>query len=130
MQLKKILTLLILFFLILDLNNLQGQVNPVVDKDLKNKELLLRMPLLSDKTAGIVENALRSMNGIQSVEACYEVGTMIVSYRPDIITDENTIVEKIRQLEINTSVEPLTTRDIPLIREKYNVIRLSSAIHK
>ena len=83
--------------------------------------LLLRMPLLSDKTAAIVESSLHAFSGIERVEACYDPAVMIITYDPARITDENSIVEHIRKQEINTSVEPLTTRDIPLIRKNYAI---------
>ncbi len=86
------------------------------------------MPLLSDKSAGIIEKALSTMNGIQKIEASYETGTMIITYLSDIIGDENIIVEKVRQQEINSTVEALSTRDIPLIRKKFEVVVLHSTI--
>lgn len=102
------------------------------DRDAQNtsagnhKELLLRMPLLSDKTAAIVESSLHTINGIIRVEACYDPAVMIITYDPARITDENSIVEHIRKQEINTSVEPLTTRDIPQIRKNYTIQTIST----
>ena len=42
--------------------------------------------------------------------------------------DENIIVEKVRQQEINSTVEALSTRDSPLIRKKFEVVVLHSTI--
>lgn len=117
MRLKKIYSIFILCFLFLAIQSTNGQQVSVVSTTRNQQELLLRMPLLSDKSAGIIEKALSTMNGIQKIEASYETGTMIITYLSDIIGDENIIVEKVRQQEINSTVEALSTRDIPLIRK-------------
>ena len=44
---------------------------------------------------------------------------MIITYNPAIIQNENQIVNIIRNPEINSPVEPLTTKGISLIRSKY-----------
>ncbi len=128
MRLKKIYSIFILCFLILAIQSTNGQQVSVVSTTRNQQELLLRMPLLSDKSAGIIEKALSTMNGIQKIEASYETGTMIITYLSDIIGDENIIVEKVRQQEINSTVEALSTRDIPLIRKKFEVVVLHSTI--
>ena len=128
MRLKKIYSIFILCFLFLAIQSTNGQQVSVVSTTRNQQELLLRMPLLSDKSAGIIEKALSTMNGIQKIEASYETGTMIITYLSDIIGDENIIVEKVRQQEINSTVEALSTRDIHLIRKKFEVVVLHSTI--
>lgn len=119
--------ILFIFFLFTHIQADAQNKAAVVSPD-QQQELLLRMPLLSDKTAVIVESALTQVAGILRVEACYEVGTMIITYNPAIIQNENQIVNIIRNQEINSPVEPLTTRDISLIRSKYEVVTVKSII--
>lgn len=122
MILKKYISFLLFLILISGYTEIQAQEYVVQNSSAGNqKELLLRMPLLSDKTAAIVESSLHAFSGIERVEACYDPAVMIITYDPARITDENSIVEHIRKQEINTSVEPLTTRDIPLIRKNYAI---------
>lgn len=129
MILKKRLSLLFFLTLISGMSAVYAQN---LKKDnvglVHEKELLLRMPLLSDKTAMIVESSLHNLTGIVRVEACYDPAVMIITYNPNKIADENKIVEFIRSQEINTNVEPLSTRDIPLIRKKYSLQIINSLV--
>lgn len=122
MILKKYASFFLFLILLSWYTELHAQEHVVQNSSSGNhKELLLRMPLLSDKTAAIVESSLHALVGVERVEACYDLAVMIITYDPSRINDENSIVEHIRKQEINTSVEPLTTRDIPQIRKNYSI---------
>ncbi|MBK7853438.1 MAG: hypothetical protein IPJ66_20530 [Bacteroidetes bacterium] len=122
MILKKYASFFLFLILLSWYTELHAQEHVVQNSSSGNhKELLLRMPLLSDKTAAIVESSLHALAGVERVEACYDPAVMIITYDPSRINDENSIVEHIRKQEINTSVEPLTTRDIPQIRKNYSI---------
>jgi hypothetical protein len=92
---------------------------------IEKKEMLLRLPLLSDKNAMVIAEALDTIQGIENIEVCYELKVMIIGYSPDVISDESVILEIISKQRINTSFEKIYSSDIPLIRDKYNLILLN-----
>ena len=87
----------------------------------EKKEVLLRLPLLTDKNAQIILNSLDSVPGIKVVEACYELRVLIIGYDPDQIKDESFFATRINGLEINTVAEKIYSSDIPIIRNKYKI---------
>ena len=62
------------------------------------KEILLRIPLLSQKNARIISNAIDSLSGIKEIEACYELRVLIIAYDANKISDESSIMKIINQL--------------------------------
>lgn len=85
-----------------------------------NQEVLLSIPYLTDKNATIINNGLRSTKGILSIQVCYELKVMIISYEENLITQES-ILKNIQSQEINSTVDILHTSDIPKIKSKYKI---------
>jgi hypothetical protein len=88
------------------------------------KEILLRLPLLSDKNAIYVSTALDTLDGIKSIEVCYQLNVMIIGYDSQKISDEASVVKFIDGLHINSTVEKIYSSDIPTIRRNYKVTHI------
>ena len=94
------------------------------------KEILLRLPFLSEKNGKIISNALEKVNGITSLEACYELRVLIIKYDSEIIKDDALIIEIINQQNLNTTVEKIYSRDIPIIKKNYKISNLITIENK
>ena len=70
------------------------------------------------------------MDGISSMDACYELRELIIGYDSKIIKDDEYIINAINQLDLNTIVERRYDPDIPIIRNKYKVTNLISIENK
>ena len=84
------------------------------------KEMLLSIPYLSDKNSTIIDDGLKSMKGILSIQVCYELKVMIISYEENSASQES-ILKNIQSQEINSTVDILHTSDIPKIKSKYKI---------
>ena len=100
-----------------------------IDEEVK-KEILLRIPLLSQKNAGIISNALSSLSGIKEIEACYELRVLIITYDAEKISDEAVIMNIINQQSINTEAEKIYSSDISTIKKNYKISILKSIGNK
>ena len=85
-----------------------------------NQEMLLSIPYLSDKNATIIDHGLKSMNGILSIQVCFELKVMIISFEESLITQES-IFKNIQSQEINSTIDLLHASDIPQIKSKYEI---------
>ena len=85
------------------------------------KEILLRLPLLSHKNSAIITNALDTLMGIKKIEACYPLNVMIIGYDETKIKNESAIMNILGGLEINSTIEKIYSRDIPVIRNNYKI---------
>lgn len=85
-----------------------------------NQEMLLTIPYLSDKNATIIDNGLKSIKGILSIQVCYELKVMIITYEENLVSQES-ILKNIQSQEINSTVDLLHTSDIPKIKSKYEI---------
>lgn len=94
------------------------------------KEILLRLPLLSEKNAQIISNALDTLSGMKEIEACYELRVLIIAYDNEKISDDSVVMNILNQLKINTTIEKIYSSDIPLIRSKYKITNLRSIDNK
>ncbi len=88
------------------------------------KDILIRLPLLSQKNARIITNALSPVVGITEIDACYELKVLIITYDAEKIKDDSVILNIINQQEINTTVEKIYSRDIPIIKKNYKITNL------
>lgn len=95
--------------------------NAFINNDEEKDEILLRLPLLSAKNALLISNALDTLNGIQNIEACYPINAMIIGFDNDKIKNESIILNIINSLEINSTVEKVYSKDIPIIRRNYKI---------
>lgn len=84
------------------------------------KEMLVSLPYLSEKNASIIDRGLKSSAGIIGIQSCYDLKVMIISYDPKIVNEE-IILQTMRSLEINSSVELMYHSDINKIRSTYAV---------
>ena len=91
-----------------------------------DREILLRLPYLSEKNGKIITSALKELNGIHSLEACFELRVLIVSYDEELIKNDSIILETINKQELNTTVDKIYSRDIPIIRRDYKITKLIS----
>jgi hypothetical protein len=101
--------------------------NAITADSIEKKEILLRLPLLSQKNSAIITNALDTLNGIKKIEACYPLNVMIIGYDDEKIKSESVILNILSGLEINTTVEKIYSSDIPLIRNKYKITILRNS---
>lgn len=88
----------------------------------KEHEVLLRMNYLSLKNASIITVALDTLPGIKNIEAYYELNALIIEH-DDRINDEE-LVKFINGLNLNSPAEKIHSKDIPIIRNKYQVTQL------
>ena len=100
------------------------------DNDIVKKEILLRLPLLAEKNAKIITNAIETLPGIMQIEACYELKVMIIGYDSEIIKNESSIMNILNQLRINTTIEKIYSSDIPQIKSNYKISNLKSIDNK
>ena len=100
------------------------------DNNIVKKEILLRLPLLAEKNARIITNAIETLPGIKEIEACYELKVMIIAYDSEVIKDESTIMNILNQLVINTTIEKIYSSDIPKIKRNYKISNLRSIDNK
>jgi copper chaperone CopZ len=89
------------------------------------KEVLLRLPLISDKNAAAISDALAKIEGVSEVSANYELKVLIVTYDDAVINDENVLLNLIIENAGNTSVEKINSSDIKIIRRNYSLTVLS-----
>ena len=92
-------------------------------EDIPKKEMIISMPMLTDKNAEIVKTGLKNLNGIGDIEVCYQLNVVIISYDEKTETEEH-ILETIRKQEINSTVELLNSRDIPKIRSEFHTDKI------
>jgi hypothetical protein len=90
-------------------------------ESIEKKEILLRLPLLSNKNSMIITNALDTLHGIKKIEACFPLNVMIIGYDDKKIKDESVILNILNGLEINSTIEKIYSRDIPTIRNNYKI---------
>lgn len=90
-------------------------------RDDNRKELLLSLPLMSDKTVDIIASSLRELDGVEQLEACYDLQVVIIAYDADRIDSEERLLSIIRSLELNSPIELKYAKDIPLIRSAYEI---------
>ena len=100
------------------------------DNNIVKKEILLRLPLLAEKNARIITNAIETLPGIKEIEACYELKVMIIAYDSEVIKDESAIMNILNQLVINTTIEKIYSSDIPKIKSNYKISNLRSIDNK
>ena len=100
------------------------------DNDIVKKEILLRLPLLAEKNAKIITNAIETLPGIMQIEACYELKVMIIGYDSELIKSESSIMNILNQLRINTTIEKIYSSDIPQIKSNYKISNLKSIDNK
>ena len=100
------------------------------DNDIVKKEILLRLPLLAEKNAKIITDAIETLPGIMQIEACYELKVMIIGYDSEIIKNESSIMNILNQLRINTTIEKIYSSDIPQIKSNYKISNLKSIDNK
>lgn len=100
------------------------------DNDIVKKEMLLRLPLLAEKNAKIITDAIETLPGIMQIEACYELKVMIIGYDSEIIKNESSIMNILNQLRINTTIEKIYSSDIPHIKSNYKISNLKSIDNK
>ena len=98
--------------------------------DIVKKEILIRLPLLAEKNAKIITNAIETLPGIMQIEACYELKVMIIGYDSEIIKNESSIMNILNQLRINTTIEKIYSSDIPQIKSNYKISNLKSIDNK
>lgn len=84
-------------------------------------DILLRLPLISDKNVELIASALDNIDGILEISACYELKVLIVVYDETKITDENILVNTINSNAANTSVEKINSSDISIIKQNYKL---------
>ena len=101
-----------------------------LDNDIVKKEILLRLPLLAEKNAKIITNAIETLPGIMQIEACYELKVMIIGYDSELIKNESSIMNILNQLRINTTIEKIYSSDIPQIKSNYKISNLKSIENK
>jgi hypothetical protein len=89
-----------------------------------NNQMLLRIPLLSQKNAEIITTALDKIEGVNKIEACYELRVMMIEYDENKMDKDVNLVDVINESGINTSAEKIFESDIPLIKAKYKVTPL------
>ena len=94
------------------------------------KEILLRIPLLSQKNARIISNSLDALSGIKEIEACYELRVLIIAYDANKISDEASIMKIINQQAINTTIEKIYSSDIPIIKKNYKISKIKPIENK
>lgn len=92
---------------------------PVIDNT--RKELLLSLPLMSDKSVDIMLSSLRDFAGVTKLEACYELQVVIIAYDAERIDSEERLLSIIRSLELNSPIELKNAADIPKIRSAYEI---------
>jgi hypothetical protein len=95
-----------------------------------SKEILMRLPLLSAKNAEIITNALDTIKGVKKIEACYELKVLMIAFDNREIENENSLVDLINNLGINTVAEKIYESDIPLIKSKYKITCLYTTKEK
>ena len=100
------------------------------ENDNVKKEILLRLPLLAEKNAKIITNAIETLPGIMQIEACYELKVMIIGYDSELIKNESSIMNILNQLRINTTIEKIYSSDIPQIKSNYKISNLKSIENK
>ena len=100
------------------------------DNDIVKKEILLRLPLLAEKNAKIITDAIETLPGIMQIEACYQLKVMIIGYDSEIIKNESSIMNILNQLRINTTIEKIYSSDIPQIKSNYKISNLKSIDNK
>ena len=100
------------------------------DNDIVKKEILLRIPLLAEKNAKIITEAIETLPGIMQIEACYELKVMIIGYDSELIKNETSIMNLLNQLRINTTIEKIYSSDIPQIKSNYKISNLKSIDNK
>ena len=100
------------------------------DNDIVKKEILLRIPLLAEKNAKIITEAIETLPGIMQIEACYELKVMIIGYDSELIKNESSIMNILNQLRINTTIEKIYSSDIPQIKSNYKISNLKSIDNK
>lgn len=100
------------------------------DNDIVKKEILLRLPLLAEKNAKIITDAIETLPGILEIDACYELKVMIIGYDSEIIKDESSIINILNQLRINTTIEKIFSSDIPKIKTNYKISILRTIDNK
>jgi hypothetical protein len=83
------------------------------------REMLVRLPLLSEKNAALISSAL-DIPGVNDVSACYELKVMIVEYN-DVVTNEQSLMNVITSNAGNTSAEKINSSDIWIIRDHYKI---------
>ena len=98
--------------------------------DIVKKEILIRLPLLAEKNAKIITNAIETLPGIMQIEACYELKVMIIGYDSELIKNETSIMNLLNQLRINTTIEKIYSSDIPQIKSNYKISNLKSIDNK
>ena len=101
-----------------------------MEKEIIKKEILIRLPLLAEKNARIITNAIDTLPGIKEIDACYELKVLIITYDNEIIKDESTIMNILNQLRINTTIEKIFSSDIPKIKSNYKISNLKSIDNK
>jgi len=90
------------------------------------KEILLRLPLLSDKNAQIISKALESVEGVEKIEACFELKVLMIEYDSEKIIMDSYLVELINDLKLNTVAEKIFESDIPIIKSNYKITKIFS----
>ena len=98
--------------------------------DIVKKEILIRLPLLAEKNAKIITEAIETLPGIMQIEACYELKVMIIGYDSELIKNETSIMNLLNQLRINTTIEKIYSSDIPQIKSNYKISNLKSIDNK
>src|SRR3954468_14510463 len=80
--------------------------------DESSKEILVRLPLLSEKNARIITDALDTIKGVEKIEACYELKVLMIAFNTKEIESDNYLVDLINDLKINTVAEKIYESDI------------------
>lgn len=111
--------LIISFLIILSLNSNANAQSKTIGTE-NRKELLVSMPFLSDKNAKIIDEGLKQLKGIISIQACYELNVMIIVFNSEIQNEEN-ILNNMKSQEINSTVEQLHSSDVQNIKSKYEI---------
>ena len=101
--------------------------NAISIESIEKKEILLRLPLLSNKNSVIITNALDTLKGINKIEACFPLNVMIIGYDNNKIKNESVILNILNGLEINSTIEKIYSRDIPTIRSNYKITILRNS---
>ena len=86
--------------------------------------MLLRLPLLSQKNAQIITTALDKIEGVEKIEACFELRVLMIEYNENKLDTDVNLVDVINDLGINTVAEKIFESDIPAIKAKYNITPL------
>ncbi len=98
-------------------------------QDVNSKEMLISVPYLTDKNAELIRQSLERTEGVGSIEACYDLHVVIIRYDSKSHTEES-LLEYLRTIEMNSQLELLYSRDISAIRRSYKLISVTESTHR